>query len=210
MTTSTATTMSPEQRVTTVFQLLQNANKKGYMGEKVTQLEHALQAAQLAKKDGADEETILAALLHDIGHFCPLADRCGGTHDKGLDACHKTETTMDIGVIDHDKAGALYLHKLGFPKKTCELIESHVLAKRYLSAKDPTYQMGLSTASEQSLKLRGGPLTPTEIRDFEKDPLFKQKVQIRKWDDAAKVIGAKPPALDTYRDMAIRNLKLVI
>ncbi|KAJ2010161.1 hypothetical protein GGI06_005052 [Coemansia sp. S85] len=199
MTTSTTTTMSPEQRVTTVFQLLQNANKKNYMGEKITQLDHALQAAQLAKKDGADEETILAALLHDIGHLCPLAD-----------ACHKPETTTDIGVVDHDKAGAQYLRKLGFPKKTCELIESHVLAKRYLSAKDPAYHAGLSTASKQSLKLQGGPFTPTEMRDFEKDPLFKQKVQIRKWDDAAKVTGAKSPALDTYRDMAIKALKLVI
>ncbi|KAJ2744739.1 hypothetical protein GGI20_002708 [Coemansia sp. BCRC 34301] len=204
------TTMTPEQRVATVFQLLQNATKTSYMGEKVSQLEHALQAAHHAKKDGADEETILAALLHDIGHLCPAKEQCCETRGKNWAAFHSTEATMDVGVVDHDKVGAEYLRQLGFPKKTCELIESHVLAKRYLSAIDPSYHMDLSSASKQSLKLQGGPFTTAEMRAFEKDPLFKQKVQIRKWEDAAKVPGAKSPALDTYRDMAIRNLKLVI
>ncbi|KAJ2862894.1 hypothetical protein GGH94_003978 [Coemansia aciculifera] len=207
MTTSTTTTMSPEQCVTKVFQLLENANKKDYMGEKITQLDHALQAAQLAKKDGADEETILAALLHDIGHLCPSMEQCSETRGQNWAAFHKTEADMNVGVVDHDRVGAEYLRKLGFPKKTCELIESHVLAKRYLSAIDPAYHAGLSSASKQSLKLQGGPFSPTEMREFEKDPLFKWKVQIRKWDDAAKATGVKPPVLDTYRDMAIRNLK---
>ncbi|KAJ2074855.1 hypothetical protein GGH13_001023 [Coemansia sp. S155-1] len=202
--------MTPEQRVNKVFQLLENANKKDYMGEKITQLDHALQAAQLAKKEGADEETILAALLHDIGHLCPSTEQCSESRGKNWAAFHMTEADINVGVVDHDRVGAEYLRKLGFPKKTCELIESHVLAKRYLSTIDPSYHAGLSSASKQSLKLQGGPFSPTEIREFEKDPLFKQKVQIRKWDDAAKVIGVKPPALDTYRDMAINNLKQAV
>lgn len=36
-------------------------------GYKVTRLEHALQAATRAEKDGADTDWVVAALLHDIG-----------------------------------------------------------------------------------------------------------------------------------------------
>jgi len=40
-------------------------------GYQVTRLEHSLQSASRAEDDGADEELVLAALLHDIGD--PLA-----------------------------------------------------------------------------------------------------------------------------------------
>jgi len=35
----------------------------------VDMFEHGLQAATLAQRDGADEETIVCALLHDLGHY---------------------------------------------------------------------------------------------------------------------------------------------
>ncbi|KAJ1818704.1 hypothetical protein LPJ60_004177 [Coemansia sp. RSA 2675] len=209
MTKPTAT-MTPEQRVATVFQLLQNASKTSFMGEEITQLEHALQGAQLAKKDGADEATILAILLHDIGHLCPSTEPCTNTSSKVWAAFHKTNVTADINEINHARLGAEYLHKLGFSEKTCELIDSHIVAKRYLSAKDPEYLAKLSVGSKQSLKLHGGPFTPAEMREFEKDPLFKVKVQIRKWEEAARVPGVKTPTLDAYCEMAIRNLKQVV
>ena len=37
--------------------------------ESVTQLEHALQSAALARADGAAPETVVSALLHDLGHL---------------------------------------------------------------------------------------------------------------------------------------------
>ena len=40
-----------------------------YTGEPVTQLEHALQCAALAEAEGADDELVTAALLHDLGHL---------------------------------------------------------------------------------------------------------------------------------------------
>jgi len=40
-----------------------------YTGEPVTQLQHALQSADLAERSGASEALVLAAFLHDIGHF---------------------------------------------------------------------------------------------------------------------------------------------
>ena len=38
-------------------------------GESVSQLEHALQCAALARRARADDEVVLAALLHDVGHL---------------------------------------------------------------------------------------------------------------------------------------------
>ena len=43
------------------------------MGEAVSQLQPSLQAAALAVDRGADEPTVLAALLHDVGRFIPEA-----------------------------------------------------------------------------------------------------------------------------------------
>ena len=40
-----------------------------YGGEAVTQLEHALQAAQLAEQEDCPSHEIVAALLHDVGHL---------------------------------------------------------------------------------------------------------------------------------------------
>ena len=43
------------------------ALKSSFGGHKVDRLEHSLQCATRARRDGAEEETIVAALLHDIG-----------------------------------------------------------------------------------------------------------------------------------------------
>src|SRR5262245_66482198 len=40
-----------------------------YGGEVVSELEHALQCAELAHDGGADEELQLACLLHDVGRY---------------------------------------------------------------------------------------------------------------------------------------------
>src|SRR2546430_16893993 len=40
-----------------------------YGGEAVSELEHALQCAELARAAGADEEQQLACLLHDVGRY---------------------------------------------------------------------------------------------------------------------------------------------
>ena len=42
-------------------------------GYKISRLEHSLQTASRAQRDGSDEEMIVAALLHDIGdEIAPL------------------------------------------------------------------------------------------------------------------------------------------
>lgn len=47
-----------------------------YGGEKVTQLEHALQSAALAEAEDAPAALVVAALLHDIGHLLPRLPPC--------------------------------------------------------------------------------------------------------------------------------------
>ena len=42
---------------------------RAYDGEGVTQLEHALQTANLAQHSGATPALVTAALLHDLGHL---------------------------------------------------------------------------------------------------------------------------------------------
>jgi 2-amino-1-hydroxyethylphosphonate dioxygenase (glycine-forming) len=85
-----------------------------YAGEKVTQLEHMYQSAELAKREGFEEEVILAAFLHDIGHICETA-----TGDNEMDG---------FGIKDHEEVGAFFLKDRGFSQKLIRLVESHVEA----------------------------------------------------------------------------------
>ena len=63
-----------------IINLFEKNGSSMYGGEAVTQLEHALQAATLAKNNNATDELITASLLHDIGHLL---------HDLPDDASHK-------------------------------------------------------------------------------------------------------------------------
>ena len=42
---------------------------RSYGGEAVSELEHALQCADLARQAGAADDLTLAALLHDVGRY---------------------------------------------------------------------------------------------------------------------------------------------
>ncbi|KAJ1642942.1 hypothetical protein J3B02_003582 [Coemansia erecta] len=199
-----------------VFELLERGSDRGYIGEQISQLEHALQATLFAVQSKADDETVIASLLHDIGQFCSaselnqmLVDAFDINNDNAADSQDSkpsNKKSVSVGVMGHEKLGSDYLSKLGFSKKVCDLVESHVVAKRYLTAVDPNYYAGLSNASKQSLKFQGGPFSEEEVSIFESDPLFKQKVQLRKWDDASKVVGLQTPGLEAYRKMAVNHL----
>lgn len=153
-----------------------------YGGEGVTQLEHALQAATLAETSGADSATIVAALLHDIGHLL---------HNLPDDA-------PDAGIDDvHERLAYEWLRQY-FPPEVAEPVRMHVDAKRYLCGVEPAYQQTLSPPSVQSLMLQGGPYTPAESREFEQNSHFSAAVQVRRWDDLAKVPGFETSSLDHF------------
>lgn len=164
-----------------------------YAGEKVTQLEHMVQAARLAEQEGYDEEVILAAFLHDIGHICVSAQE---------------ENAMDgWGIKDHEEVGADYLRGKGFSKRLARLVASHVEAKRYLTWKDPLYYEQLSEASKKTLEYQGGPMLTDEAGAFEAHPLYPLIIKMRHWDDVAKIEHLEVGGLEKYRAMIIRHLE---
>ncbi len=148
--------------------------------ESVTEVEHALQAADLAEKAGASEELIAAALLHDVGHLL-LRDHADVGEDLTVD--HR-----------HEEAGADALESL-FGPAVAEPVRLHVAAKRYLCAVEPAYHDRLSPASIRSLAVQGGPMGQDEVAAFERSPSAEQAVQLRRWDEAAKVEDRSVPSL---------------
>ena len=178
-----------------IIQLYHQHGGHEYAGEKVTQLEHMVQAARLAEQQGYDEEVILAAFLHDIGHICVAA---------------QTDNVMDgWGIKDHEEAGADFLQEKGFSKRLASLVASHVAAKRYLTWKHAGYYEQLSEASKKTLEYQGGPMTEEEALGFEQHPLFNFIIQMRRWDDEAKVEHMELGDLEKYRFMIIRHLMMV-
>ena len=67
--------------------LFERRGGEQYSGEPVTQLEHALQTAALAEGEGADDELVTAALLHDLGHL--LHDLGETPTLRGVDDVHQ-------------------------------------------------------------------------------------------------------------------------
>jgi phosphonate degradation associated HDIG domain protein len=157
-----------------IADILKLFNDKGhseYGGEAVTQLEHALQTATLARENNASDQLITAALLHDIGHL--LHELPNDAPLKGID---------DV----HENKAAVFLRKY-FPEAVTEPVRLHVMAKRYLSSTEETYYSLLSEPSKQSLVLQGGLMSSAEVSAFEQNPFFSDAVMLRKWDDQAKV-----------------------
>jgi len=176
-----------------IMQYYEHHGGEEYAGEKVTQLEHMVQAAQLAEEQGYDEEVILAAFLHDIGHLC---EEGRGENQMG-----------EFGIKNHEEIGAEFLAKKGFSKKVARLVESHVEAKRYLTYKDPEYYDQLSDASKKTLEYQGGRMEKDEAEAFEKYPLFDLIIKMRRWDEQAKVEHKALPNLDHYRKMILHHLE---
>src|SRR5271154_271545 len=122
--------LRPEEIVDEIFALYEEHGGEDYIGEPVSQLEHMSQAAALAEEEGFEDEVVLAAFFHDIGHLC---------------ASSETAKSMDgFGNVDHEKLGADYLRERGFSERLAALVESHVVAKRYLTYKYPEYYNQLS------------------------------------------------------------------
>jgi phosphonate degradation associated HDIG domain protein len=175
--------------------LYESHGNEDYIGEPVSQIEHIFQCSQLAEAAGADDDVILAAFFHDIGHLCEFA-----FPEK------KLQHMDDCGIIDHEKLGADYLRSIGFSEKIAKLVQNHVAAKRYLTYHFPGYYNQLSEASKKTLEFQGGVMTAEEAFVFEEDDLFDQYIAIRKWDDLAKKIQQPLPDLSQYKQMMIEHL----
>jgi [1-hydroxy-2-(trimethylamino)ethyl]phosphonate dioxygenase len=148
----------------------------------INQLQHALQAAALAEADGAKPATVLASLLHDVGHMI---------HKLGEDPAAR-------GVDDvHEETGARWLAER-FGPEVCEPVRLHVAAKRYLCTIEPDYYGKLAPDSVRSLALQGGLMSPEEVETFRRHPQHAEAVRLRRYDEDAKDPRAVTPDFDHF------------
>lgn len=167
-----------------LIQLFGRRASQLYGHEAVSQLEHALQCAQLAEQAGETDETIVAALLHDVGHLI-------SAENSGLADVIPERDDL------HQYIALPFLRGV-FSDAVLEPIRLHVDAKRYLCGAEPTYWGTLSLASKQSLELQGGPFTHSELNTFMTLPFAEEAVRLRRYDDLAKIPNKDTPTLDYF------------
>jgi len=171
-----------------IEELFRRRGDEQYSGEPVTQLQHALQSAALAAGEGADDELVTAALLHDLGHL---------VHDLG-------ETPTLRGVDDVHQYIALPFLRGLFPDRVLDAVKLHVDAKRWLCATRPGYHAALSDDSKRSLVLQGGVFDAAQAEAFGALPGAQEAVRLRIWDDLAKSADAVTPPLSHFLARARR------
>ncbi|QQS16305.1 MAG: HD domain-containing protein [Neisseriales bacterium] len=181
--------MTKEIIVAKIEKIMAQAADLDYMGEGVSQLTHALQSAYFAKKADGDAETIIAALLHDIGRLNAM--------EKGVSL-----EELDSG-LGHEYLSGRLLRELYFTPKVCALARNHVAAKRYLVTNSKEYYDGLSEHSKYTLNLphQRGRMTDLELLEFETDPYFEDSLKVRIADDKGKKADFIPPELEHYQAM---------
>jgi phosphonate degradation associated HDIG domain protein len=175
--------MTDDEVIEAIFAAFAQRGDTAYLGEPVSLTEHMLQTALAAEQAGADPALVASALLHDYGHL---------VHDLPEDSAeHGVDT-------EHEEAGAVWLERYFVPRVT-EPLRLHVLAKRYLCATEPDYLAALSPASVLSLRLQGGPCSPEEVAEFDRNPFAEEALRLRRWDDVGKLEGLETPSLEHYR-----------
>ena len=159
-----------------------------YFGEDVSKTEHMIQAALAAQNNNESDYIVLACLLHDIGHFL------------------EEDNMNGLGVIEHSKLGADYLRKLKIDDKVCDLVENHVMAKKYLVSKHSDYYNKLSDASKKTLEFQGGRMSDSEMLEFEKRYNFNDILKIRHYDDIGKDKNLKIPDITSFKNIIMNYL----
>jgi len=144
-------------------------------GQRVTQLEHALQTAAILQRDQPDDvELAVAGLVHDLGQLLPEAN----------DETHAVDGAAAVrGALGERVAGIVALH---------------VEAKRFLVTTDDNYKERLAGDSVVSLGRQGGVLTPAEVAAFPARTWASDAVTLRRADDSAKVEGWAVGSLDRW------------
>lgn len=171
------------QSIDRLFEILAERGGERYGESAVSQIEHALQCAQLAAQETASAALVAAALFHDIGHMInPKED---ALRVAGRDA-------------RHEQTGAAFLAKW-FGREVIGPVRRHVEAKRYLVATEAGYAASLSAASQHSLAMQGGAFTRDEARAFLESDHARDGLRLRRWDEAAKIAGKPTPGLDHFR-----------
>lgn len=177
--------MSPKQTAALdkILQAFDQRGQAAYALEEVTQREHALQSAALAREEEAPDSLVCAALLHDLGHI--LSDSQMPEH-------------LEDDLHDRHEEKAYRFLQEHFGDAVAEPVKLHVAAKRYLCTTEPSYEKQLSPTSLKSYHDQGGPMQAEELLAFEQNPYYRDALRLRRWDDIAKVPNKDVPALETY------------
>ncbi len=169
---------------------LKKSQEESYLGETVSKLDHALQAAYFALRSEHSQDVVIASLFHDIGH-CVLNE--------------KVKKVDESAAMSHKEIAAKQMIEWGFSEKIATLVYNHVDAKRYLAACNRKYQSQLSELSQKNLESQGGPMDPSEMIKFAEGPYFRESLQVRTNNERAKISGLEVPGIDLYEKI-IRNL----
>ena len=181
----------PQDIVSDIQALLEGKAEGRYGLTFINQQQHALQAAWLAEQEERGDALVTASLLHDIGHL---------VHNLG-------DNPADAGIDDrHEELGHAWLVNHFGPEVT-EPVRLHVAAKRYLCAAEADYFAKLSPDSVKSLSLQGGPMSAEELAAFEAGPYSAAAVQLRRYDEQAKVKGLQTPDVAHFMPAVARSLR---
>jgi predicted HD phosphohydrolase len=150
--------------------------------ESVDELDHALQSAACAIADGADDELVLAAALHDLAHSPRFEPQAALRHDEAA----RRWLTPRFGV------------RVGW------LAGQHVAAKRYLVATEPGYGSGLSETSLRSLHAQGGADVDAALVAH---PWWPDALRLRRYDDDAKDPAGRAATIDEVLAVAERVVR---
>jgi 2-amino-1-hydroxyethylphosphonate dioxygenase (glycine-forming) len=159
-------------QVREVFSLYELAGGERYFNHPVTQLNHASATASYAAREGFDDDVVVAAFLHDIGHLCTAVGKCHPEPGRS------SEST-----------GADYLRMMGFPDAVAWLLENQTKARQYLTSLYPSFFVSLGKDRQDEVIAAGGPLPAKEAADFEQEELFRPSIRLVFWDERSNKPG---------------------
>lgn len=167
--------------ISTVTSVLEHHGDREYAGLGLSVLEHMLQSAREAEKARAEKHEVVAALLHDIGHFV-------------VEFPAEMKNFKDTG---HDEAGAALLEPF-FGPEIVEPIRLHVRAKRYLCTVEPSYYDKMTKPVKHTFRLQGGKMSGSELNKFRALPFAEEAARLRRWCDLGMKPGRKTKVFEEY------------
>ena len=163
-----------------------------YGRERVNELAHALQCAELAEGAGADEEIVLACLLHDVGRYAVAQEGISDTLEPAATRAGRTR--------GHHEAGADLIAPY-VPERVAFLVRAHTDAKRYLCASRARLLRDALRGLEAHADAPGRRDDGGGGRAVERHPWWPDAVRLRRWDDAAKVVGKQTRPLSSWEPL---------
>ena len=135
-----------------------NLLKGDRLGYKIDRFQHSLQTATRAQRDGADEETVVAALLHDIGDTISPDNHS----ELGASVLQPYVSAKTHWIIKHHGLfqGYYYFHHCGGDRNARDIYRGHSMfeptaefcAKWDQSSFDPAYDTMPFEAFEPALR----------------------------------------------------------